>query len=98
VKVVKDTDALESFYEQFNNMRPSVRADTAVSIYQSGNENAIKVLEANMGDIFDSSDFNYEVKDLEGVRKYLKDAQQAETDSQTKQEYDDRYGPANWGW
>jgi len=103
VKVVTDADALESFYEQLNNMRPSVRADVALGVYESGNETAIKVFEQNMGDYMSSSDFDaasseYEVKSREDVEKYQKDAALDESDAQKKQEYDDLYGPSDWGW
>lgn len=92
VKVVHDTDALDSFYMEMNNMRDTVKAQTALNIYNSKNRAAISVLEENLEFIFGDAD--YEVKTREDVEKFLKDAEQAYVDDPEKaQDDEDFYGP-----
>ena len=93
VKVVHDTDALDSFYMEMNNMRDTVKAQTALNIYDSKNQEAISVLEENLEFIF--GDAEYEVKTREDVEKFLKDAEQAYKDDPEKaQDDEDFYGPS----
>lgn len=92
VKVVHDTDALDSFYMEMNNMRDTVKAQTAINIYNSGNKEAISVLEENLDLIFGEAE--YEVKTREDVEKFLKDAEQTYKDDPEKaQDDEDFYGP-----
>lgn len=91
-KVVHDTDALDSFYMEMNNMRDTVKAQTALNIYDSQNKEAISVLEENLELIFGDAD--YEVKTREDVEKFLKDAEQAYKDDPEKAADDEEfYGP-----
>ena len=93
VKVVHDTDALDSFYMEMNNMRDTVKAQTALNIYDSRNKEAISVLEENLELIFGDAD--YEVKTREDVEKFLKDAEQAYKDDPEKAKDDEEfYGPS----
>lgn len=97
VKVVADADRLESYFDQFANMRDTVKADLALAIYKSGNETAVKVLEQNLSTIFDAD--GYEVTDRAGVEKFQQEAEQAYKDDPTRKQADDEmYGPVNWEW
>ena len=92
VKVVHDRDALDSFYMEMNNMRDTVKAQTALNIFDSRNKEAISVLEENLEFIFGEAD--YEVKTREDVEKFLKDAEQAYKDDPEKAQDDEEfYGP-----
>ena len=97
VKVISDTDALDSFYDQFSNMRDTVKAETALKILDGENRAAAKELESKLDEIFDTQE--YEVKTREDVEKFLKDAQQAYKDDPQKAKDDEEmYGPTNWDW
>ena len=92
VKVVHDKDALDSFYMELNNMRPTVKADTALAICDSGNPDAIAVLEDNLEFVFDTADV--EVKTREDIERYLENAQKDyEENPEKAQEDEDFYGP-----
>jgi len=95
-KVVTDADALESFYDQLNNMRPSVRASTVLEIYASGNDSAKVVLDKNLESVFSTDDTTVQTRD--DVSKALEAAQTAEKDPDKKEEYDMMYGPTKWDW
>jgi len=96
-KVVTDADALDSFYGQLDNMRPSVRATTVVKIYESGNASAKQVLDNNLESIFALEDTA--VTTREGVAKIAETATAEEAaDPEKKREYDEMYGPTNWDW
>ena len=84
VTVVKDADALDTFLCEMNNMRPSVRVDLANSVYASGNEVAVKVLNENIDFYFGDSDV--EVTGQKDLDAYLK-ANPDDPDA------DDFYGP-----
>lgn len=79
VKVVHDSDTLEMMMTELNDMRPTVRAETALAIYKSGNEAAVKVLDDGV-DFFFSDAEGYEVTGSEGVERYLQDAERAYAD------------------
>ena len=97
VKVVSDTDALDSFYDQFSNMRDTVKAETALKILDGENLAAAKELESKLNEIFDTQE--YEVKTREDVEKFLKDAQKVYKDDPQKVKDDEEmYGPTNWDW
>jgi len=96
-KVVSDADALDTFYGQLDNMRPSVRAETVAEIYTSGNENAKQVLDKDLENIFGADDT--EVKTREDVATAVQTAKaEEEADPEKVKEYDDLYGPTNWNW
>ena len=84
ITVVKDADALDTFLCEMNNMRPSVRVDLANSVYGSGNEVAVKVLNENIDFYFGDSDV--EVTGQKDLDAYLK-ANPDDPDA------DDFYGP-----
>lgn len=93
VKVVHDKDALDTFYMELNNMRPTVKAETALAIYESGNPDAVSVLKENVEFVFSDADVEYEVKDQESISRYLKDAEQeCKDDPEKAQEYEEFYG------
>lgn len=93
VKVVHDKDALDTFYMELNNMRPTVKAETALAIYESGNADAVSVLKENVEFVFSDADVEYEVKDQESISRYLKDAEQeCKDDPEKAQEYEEFYG------
>ena len=97
VKVVSDTDALDSFYDQFMNMRDTVKAETALKILNGDNATAAKELESKLSEIFDTED--YEVKTREDVEKFLRNARQVYKDDPQKAKDDEEmYGPTNWDW
>ena len=92
VKVVHDKDALDAFYFELNNMRPTVKAETVLAIYDSKNPEAISVLKDSMEFVFESADG--EIKDRAGVEKYLKEAQEAyKKDPAQAAEDAEFYGP-----
>ena len=76
MKVIKDVDTLDMMMFEIDNMRPTVKAETALGIYNSGNEAAIGVLKENL-DFFFCDAEGYEVKGPDGIRRYLADAQRA---------------------
>ena len=93
VKVVHDKDALDRFYMELNNMRETVKAETAKAIYDSKNPDAISVLEDNMDFYFDSEEHGG-LKGRELVEKSLEDAEQAYRDNPEKRAEDEEfYGP-----
>ena len=97
VKVVTDADALDSFYDEFMNMRDTVKAETALKILKGENKAASDTLKDRLGEFFDSAD--YEVKTTEDVEKFLKDAEQVYKDHPEKvKEDDEMYGPTDWNW
>lgn len=75
LKVVKDADAISMMLFELNNMRPTVRAETALSIFESGNEVAINALMEELGFYFGDIDL-VEVTDKASLEKYLESARQ----------------------
>ena len=93
VKVVHDRDALDTFYMELSNMRDTVKAETALAIYDSENPDAISVLEDGMDFYFDSEEKGG-LKGRELVEKSLKDAEQVYKDHPEKRAEDEEfYGP-----
>ncbi len=74
LKVVKDADAISTMLFELNNMRPTVRAETALAIFESGNEVAINTLMDELGFYF--GDLDIDVSDKAGLEKYLEAARQ----------------------
>ena len=92
VKVVHDKDALDAFYFELNNMRPTVKAETVLAIYDSKNPEAISVLKDSMEFIFESADG--EIKTRADVEAYLENALQVYEDNPEKAADDEEfYGP-----
>lgn len=92
VKVVHDKDALDAFYFEMNHMRPTVKAETVLAIYDSKNPEAISVLNDSMEFVFESTDG--EIKDRAAVEKYLADAQEVYKKDPAKAAEDEEfYGP-----
>lgn len=97
VKVVTDVEALDSFYNEFMNMRDTVKAETALKILRGENQAAADALKNRLGEIFDSVD--YEVKTTADVEKFLKDAEQVYKEHPEKvKEDNEMYGPTDWNW
>ena len=93
VKVVHDKDALDTFYMELNNMRGTVKAETAIAIYDSGNPDAVSVLEDGMEFYFDSEEHGG-LKGRALVERSLADAEQAYVDDPEKRAEDELfYGP-----
>lgn len=91
-KVVHDRDALDTFVLELDNMRDTVKAETARSIFESGNQDAIFALKENLEFIF--SDIDKEEITLADIEKFRQDAEQAYKDDPEKAKDDeDFYGP-----
>ena len=92
VKVVHERDALDGFLNEMSNMRPTVKAETALAIYDSKNPEAISILNENL-DFFFESDSGV-VKDRADVEAYLENALQVYEDNPEKAADDEEfYGP-----
>ena len=92
VKVVHDKDALDSFYMEMNNMRDTVKAETALAIFDSGNADAVAVLKENVDFYF--NDIDKEQITREDIEQFRKDAEQVYKDDPEKaQDDEDFYGP-----
>ena len=90
-RVESDADTLESMLMELDNLRPTVRAETALKILESGNKTATDLLMENLDFYFQSDD--YEVKTKEDIERFLKDAEQAYKDDPEKAADDeDFYG------
>lgn len=76
LKVVKDADAISMMLFELNNMRPTVRAETALAIFESGNEVAINALMEELSFYFGDIDDGIEVTDKASLEKYLEKANQ----------------------
>ena len=94
VKVVHDHDALDTFYMELNNMRDTVKAETALAILDSRNPDAISVFKENVEFIFGDADTETEITTREDIEKYLRDAEQIYLDDPEKKAEDEEfYGP-----
>lgn len=80
VKVEHDQESLDMYISQLSNMRNSVKVDTALAIADSGNEDALAVLENNLDFHFGAGEGDYEVKTREDVVQYGKDNPDGEDD------------------
>ena len=91
-KVVHDRDALDTFVIELDNMRDTVKAETALSILDSGNQDAVSALKDNLEFIF--SDIDKEEITRQDIEKFRKDAEQAYRDDPEKLKEDEEfYGP-----
>lgn len=86
--LVHNTEALELFFEQMNNMRNSVKVETALAIWDCGNEDALEVLKENLDDIFDDNDGDYDIESREDIVRYGEDNPDDDDD-------EENYGPPN---
>lgn len=76
ISVVQDADTLDMMMMELDNMRPTVRAKTAMSIYDSGNAAAIKVLNENIEFFFSDLD-GVEVTKPGDLKDYYSKAEEA---------------------
>ena len=91
-KVVHDRDALDTFVIELDNMRDTVKAETALSILDSGNQDAVSALKDNLEFIF--SDIDKEEITRQDIEKFRQDAEQAYKDDPEKLKDDEEfYGP-----
>lgn len=67
---LKDTELISSAMAELGHMRNSVRVETALAIFESGNESAIQVLQDNLSTFFSDSEGAPEVKTYEDVVAY----------------------------
>ena len=74
IKVIRDADMLDMMMFELNNMRPTVRAETALGIWGSENDAARSVLQEGLDFFFGDAD-GYEVKGHEDIQRYLDDAE-----------------------
>lgn len=79
MKVIRDSDTIETMLFELNNMRPTVRAETALAIFKSENNVACKVLQEELDFYFGDAE-GYEVSGPEGIQRYLDDAERAYTE------------------
>ena len=92
VKVITDLDTLDTMMMELDNMRPTVRAETAQAILSGQNENAIKVLKENL-DFFFQLENGDEVTDASGIKKYLDQvAKEYAEDPEKKIDEEELYG------
>ena len=92
VSVVKDADTLDMMMMELDNMRPTIRAKTAMSIYESGNAAAIKVLNENIEFFFSDLD-GVEVTKPGDLKDYYSKAEEAyATDPELAETDEDFYG------
>ena len=80
VKVEHDQESLDMYISQLSNMRNSVKVDTALAIVDSGNEDAVAVLENNLDFHFGAGEGDYEVKTRADIVQYGKDNPDGEDD------------------
>lgn len=94
VKVVHDHDALDTFYMELNNMRDTVKAETALAILDSKNPDAISVFKENVEFIFGDADAETEITTREDIEKFYEAAVQANKDDPEQAADDEEfYGP-----
>lgn len=80
VKVEHDQESLDTYISQLSNMRNSVKVDTALAIVDSGNADAVAVLENNLDFHFGAGEGDYEVKTREDIVQYGQDNPDGEDD------------------
>lgn len=94
VKVVHDTDALDMFFMELDNMRPTVKAQTALAILDSGNPEAVSVLKDNLDFLF-LNEIDKDGIEREDISQYYKDAEKVYMDNPEKAAEDEEfYGPS----
>lgn len=69
---LKDTELISGAMAELGHMRNSVRVETALAIFESGNESAIQVLQENLSTYFSDQEGAPEVKTYEDVVAYGK--------------------------
>ena len=94
VKVVHDTDALDVFFAELDNMRPTVKAQTVLAILDSGKPEAVSVLKDNLDFLF-LNEIDKEGIEREDISQYYKDAEKVYRDDPEKAAEDEEfYGPS----
>ena len=92
IRVVHDADTLDMMLMELDNMRPTVRAETGIAIFESGNGAAVNVLAENVEFFFGDFD-DVEVTRPEDLQAYLEHAKQVYIDDPEQAEADeDFYG------
>lgn len=89
-KVVMDPDTLDTMMMELDNMRPTVRAETAQAILSGRNETAIGILKENL-DFFFTLDSGEEVKDASGIKKYLEQVEKEYAEDPEKRADDEEF-------
>lgn len=93
VKVVHDTDALEMFYMEMNNMRGTIKAETTLAILDTGTAEAVAVMKDNIDFLYGTDIEADEIK-REDIEKFLKEKQQEYKDNPELAKDDEEfYGP-----
>lgn len=93
VKVVHDTDALDMFYMELDNMRGTVKAETTLAILDTGTPEAVAVMKDNFDFIY-SMDIQADEITREDIENFLKKKQQEYKDNpELAKEDEEFYGP-----
>ena len=93
-KVVHDTDALDMFYMEMNNMRGTVKAETTLAILDTGTPEAVAVMKDNIDFLYGADIEADEIK-REDIEQFLKDKQQEYKDNPELAKDDEEfYGPS----
>lgn len=92
-KVVHDTDALDMFYMEMNNMRGTVKAETTLAILDTGTPEAVAVMKDNIDFLYGADIEADEIK-REDIEQFLKDKQQEYKDNpELAKDEEEFYGP-----
>ena len=81
VRGLRDANLLEGIMAELGNMRNSVRVETALAIYSSGNPAAVKVLEGNLSSYFGDQE-GFVVKNRSDLIEYGKNNPDGENDEE----------------
>lgn len=76
LKVIKDEDMVSTMLFELNNMRPTVRAETGIGVFKSGNEVAVRTLREEIDTYFGDNP-EVEVQSEDDLGKYLEKAMEA---------------------
>ena len=76
LKVIKDEDMVSTMLFELNNMRPTVRAETGIGVFKSGNEVAVRTLREEIDTYFGDNP-EVEVQSEDDLGKYLEKAREA---------------------
>ena len=74
--MIRDEDMVSTMLFELNNMRPTVRAETGISIFKSGNEVAVRTLREEIDTYFGDNP-EVEVQSEDDLGKYLEKAREA---------------------
>lgn len=91
--VATGAEMVEAIVSEMDWLRPTLRAETALAILDSGNETLVKAFSEEMDVIFGDDD--NEIVDREGVQSYWERAEsEYEADPDKRQMDEDFYGPS----